>query len=424
MSSDSKQIPALRGKIGEWTYYLATLTFNEVNQYVKKIDDELHTSDKLSELIQRSISSNYIEIKKYLLSQEERFFNALVLAVYDGSPNWIEVELNYGEEEYFNLGFLSLSGKEKIFPVDGQHRVEGIKAAIKEKPELGSDRVPVIFVGHSKTAEGMTKSRRLFTTLNRYAKKVTWDDIIALDEDDLAAIVTRTLLESYPLFQGNRIVISEQKAIPDGDIEAFTSIITLYQCNRELLKVFYQENKKKVKRGGIVNNFNDFLKYRPDDDIIEEFEKHCRLFWDSISQNLDVVDKFLNSPNLEFKSKIMRNKENGGNLVFRPIGLLPIVQAAITIMNSKSLDAKSSIKLLNKIDGTLTSKPWSGTMWNQKGNKMIMASSKFVRNMLIYLVDQTLLKKKQITALADDYAGKIDYSDDSMKLLEELRKIK
>lgn len=424
MSSESKQIPALRGKIGEWTYYLATLTFIEVSKYVRKIDDELHSSDKLSELIQRSISSNYIEIKKYLLSQDERFFNALVLAVYDGSPNWIEVELNYGEEEYFNLGFLSLSGGEKIFPVDGQHRVEGIKAAIKEKPELGTDRIPVIFVGHSKSPEGMTKSRRLFTTLNRYAKKVTWDDIIALDEDDLAAIVTRNLLESYPLFQGNKVVISEQKAIPDGDKEAFTSIITLYQCCRELLKVYYNKNRNNLKRGGIVNNFSDFLKYRPDDDVIEEFEKEAKLFWDALSKNITPVKLFLKSSNREVNSKFMRNKENGGHLIFRPIGLLPIVQAALKIMTSKNIDVNSALKLLNKIDGILSNKPWSGTMWNQKGSRMIMASSKFVRNMLLFLADKSILTSKQIAALADDYAGKLDYSGNSIKLLNELTRIK
>lgn len=34
----------------------------------------------------------------------------------------------------------------KIFPVDGQHRVAGIKKAIEDKPEMKSERVPVILL--------------------------------------------------------------------------------------------------------------------------------------------------------------------------------------------------------------------------------------------------------------------------------------
>ncbi len=127
-----KKIPAIRATIGKWVYYIGSFTFQEISNYVKKIDDELHKSKGLSDAIQRSISRNYIEIKKYILNQDEKFFNSLVLAIYDGDPEWIEVELEIDNEEYFNLGFLSLTGEEKIFPVDGQHRVEGIKSALKE----------------------------------------------------------------------------------------------------------------------------------------------------------------------------------------------------------------------------------------------------------------------------------------------------
>ena len=47
----------------------------------------------------------------------------------------------------------------------------------------------------------MERTRRLFTTLNRYAKPVKKSEIIALDEDDIIAIITRELVEKYPLFR-------------------------------------------------------------------------------------------------------------------------------------------------------------------------------------------------------------------------------
>ena len=69
------RIPAIRAKIGDWTYYVSTLTFKQVNEYVSRVDSELHQSNNLKELIQRSITNNIQSIKKYILNQPELFFN-------------------------------------------------------------------------------------------------------------------------------------------------------------------------------------------------------------------------------------------------------------------------------------------------------------------------------------------------------------
>ena len=130
------KLPAIRSKMGIWIYYIASLSFKEVANYVKPINDELHKSELLSQMIQRSITENYKSIANYLLTQEERFFNALILAVYDGQPVWNEIRIDdINCDDSYSLGILTLTGEEKIFPVDGQHRVEGIKLAIKKNPE-------------------------------------------------------------------------------------------------------------------------------------------------------------------------------------------------------------------------------------------------------------------------------------------------
>ena len=123
------RVPALRACIGTREYYITTLTFQQVNDFVSKIDDQLYTSESLKDLLQRSITDNYISIKDYILNQPDIFFNALVLAVYDDYPDWREIELKYEGDETYQMGLLEFPGNHKIFPVDGQHRVEGIKAA-------------------------------------------------------------------------------------------------------------------------------------------------------------------------------------------------------------------------------------------------------------------------------------------------------
>ena len=102
---------AFREKTGDWIYYLTWFTYKEVSTYVKRIDKELHQSKSLNDMIQRSLTENVDRIASYIEKQSERFFNALVLAVYDGDPQWREVELDYGKGERYDLGILELNGR-------------------------------------------------------------------------------------------------------------------------------------------------------------------------------------------------------------------------------------------------------------------------------------------------------------------------
>ena len=130
------KIPAIRGMIGDTVYYSANFSFLQINELVKDVDSELHTSTSLKEVIQRSLTDNYKKIRDYIVNREDHFFDSLVLAVYDGSPHWTEIRYELNGESYNNVGLLEFTGEEKIFPVDGQHRVVGIKHALKQKPEI------------------------------------------------------------------------------------------------------------------------------------------------------------------------------------------------------------------------------------------------------------------------------------------------
>ncbi len=392
--------------MGIWDYYVGTLSFSDIDKYVKKIDQELHKSKTLSDLIQRSITDNYLNIKDYLLNQDERLFNSLVLAVYGGDPQWVEVELHYREEDFYNLGFLEFTGEEKIFPVDGQHRVEGIKTALQENQKLSTEKVPVIFIGHRNNREGMQRGRRLFSTLNRYAKPVSMSDIVALDEDDLAAIVTRELIEHFDLFSENRIVYAQQKGIPNANKTAITSIITLYQSNSEILKYF-------LKPKGIKSDekYREYIKIRPSNEEVDEFSEFCFSFWKDFSDSLDIIGEYLsisdNNPALKF-----RNNSDGGHLIFRPIGFLSFIMSAIEIKSKKKIDFSSIFDGFNNVNLYLNRKPWLQVLWNSYEKKMITGSdTNFVKLMLMYLADKSLLTEQELKKLKKSYAAKIDHKD-------------
>ncbi|MEX1029106.1 MAG: DNA sulfur modification protein DndB [Paenibacillaceae bacterium] len=395
------KIPAIRGKIGAWRYYTSVLSFNQINTYVKKIDDELHTSKTLSDMIQRSITDNYKKIKDYILNQEERFFNSLVLAVYDGNPEWVEMEVDYGEgEEFFNLGFLKLNGNEKIFPVDGQHRVEGIKAALEMDSSLGTEQIPVIFISHSTSNEGMQRTRRLFSTLNRYAKPVSMRDIIALDEDDVIAIITRDLLENYPLFGNDKSFDSKGKAIPETNKKAFTSVITLYDCNREIFKQFKAVNNIKIP-------LKDYLKYRPADNIINSFKEFTFAFWNEFSSHLSVITTYLTNES-ENPAEPYRNREIGGNLIFRPVGLLPFIMAILEIKRrNEEIIISDIISHFNNITFALNQRPWKQVIWNDVDKTIIGGDNILIKLLLLFMYDKDLLKENELNSLKAKFGGKL-----------------
>lgn len=402
------KIPAIRSNIGNWIYYVATLSFKQINDYVKRIDDELHKSKLLSEMLQRSISDNYKSIATYIKTHEDRFFNALILAVYDGEPQWHEVRLEYDTgEEFINLGVLELNGKEKIFPVDGQHRVEGIKKVLSESDEYNEECIPVVFIGHKKDAIGMRRARQLFSTLNRYAKPVSMRDIIALDEDDIIAIVSRDLIDEHRLFANNRILDTKNKAIPDSNTMALTTIITFYECNRELLSDYIKQQKK---MGRNIPNLKEYIRIRPINEDIEEYKRICFNFWDSMISGLDCVREIADNPERDVTD--YRNK-NGGLIIFRPVALVPFIKAIIRVKNANNSTLEETIKKLPLNVLELTHPVWKWIIWNPDKKTMIMGAKGLIETIIVYYLDKTLLTQKEKTKLIAELKSYNQLSDEN-----------
>ncbi len=395
------KIPAIQGQIGDTIYYTTNLTFKQIKEFVKKVDSELHTSSSIKEVIQRSLTDNYTKIRDYILNRSDFFFDSLVLAVYDGDPKWTEVRYEIGDDAYYNVGILEFSGDEKVFPVDGQHRVEGIKAALEQRAELGNETIPVMLIGHKNTPEGRERSRRIFSTLNRYVKPVRMGDIIALDEDDIVAIVTRDLLENYPLFIGDKIKTSNNKAIPASDKSAFTSLMTLYDCHYALYVSYMCEKEGKVVAKPIVDKS---LKVRPTDDIIQDFTSYLVDFWNFMQEYFEEIRVFA-SNNAPDAARALRSETNGGNLFFRPIGLLPFVGSVCRIKQETQLRFTDILYRFSSMERIVSNEPWCKILWNPQTHKMVMRNQTLVKYLLIKMFDEAILSNKEKNNMINRYAA-------------------
>jgi len=400
---EALNIPAIRGILGDIVYYTSSFTFKQIAERVKKIDQELHTSTSLKDQLQRSLTKNYESITDYILSQKEHFFNALVLAVYDGDPVWNEIEVGFKGEDYYNMGFLRLNGEEKIFPVDGQHRVEGIKDAIKKCPELEDETIAVILIGHHKDKEGMEKTRRIFSTLNRYAKPVSTGDIIALDEDDTVAIVTRNMLESFPLFMNENISDEKKtKAIADKDTKSFTSLIKLYETNKVIYK-YYTSFRDNTKRIHSSTEIDKFLKFRCKQEDIDDFEKYLTDFWELFINSFEGMKEYVASTEKDAAAKY-RNRENGGLLYFRPVALPQLVTAILETCFRSKVTLSDSMSAYSQLEMCISKAPWVKVLWDVESRTMIMKNKTLVRPLLMFMYARSVLNAKELESLRIRYA--------------------
>jgi len=269
-------LPAIRARMGTWVYYITFVTMREIADRVS-IGKEMLRTEALKELLQRQLTKRSSEIATYLCSQPQRFFNALVVGTQGGSPQWNELAIRADSRlpnvpKYLEgaLGVLTLQGTENFFAIDGQHRIAGIREAIKKKPKLGSEEVCVIFLlgvtaeRRSQDPSGFERTRRLFTTLNRYAKPVGKRDIIALDEDDVVAIITRRLVEEYPLLV-EKVSVKQPRSIDRRDKRSLTTIIVLYDVVDTHLR-------------STPAQWKVFKRLRPPDETIEDHYQRCTKF--------------------------------------------------------------------------------------------------------------------------------------------------
>ena len=403
-------IPAIRGTIGKLTYYTATFTFKQIADRVKSANEELHTSKPLREHLQRALTDNHKSITEYILTQKEHFFNALVLAVYDGDPTWNELEFEFNDIRYHSMGFLHLTGKERIFPVDGQHRVEGIKSALIENPKLQDETISVIFIGHHDTREGKEKTRRIFSTLNRYAKPVSPGDIIALDEDDVVAISTRELLENCPLFMNDNVNMDKKnsKGLADNDEKSFASLIILYETNK-IIYTYYKSNYDH--QGKIYNSkkIEELLKYRPQQQEIDDFYSYLLNFWDIFIEKIPGVKHYVDICNDKKAASAYRNKDNGGLLYFRSIGLPRLIKAIFETQLRLGLKLEEVIECFSQVEMCISKEPWINIMWDIKTQTMVMKYKSIIFHMLIFLIKKELLTPKEYDTLIKNFALANDY---------------
>lgn len=373
-------LPCLRGVMGNWTYYCSVMKIKDVVKRIITVSEseELYTKN-INEILQREISSVRIkQLKDYLNNNPEHFFSSIIVAIFHGDPKWSDFDL----EPYFSvdnktldsettefienkLGVLSLSGDEIIFALDGQHRIKGIREAFKQNESIGEEDVALIFVVHDH--DNKERTRRLFTVLNKYAQKPKEAELIILDEDDAAAIITRRLLNTHEVLKmKNAISSSNSSNLPSNDFYSFTTLVMLNRINKLILARY------KV----------DYTK-RPKDNVLNEYYEVCSMFWDYFFNQFPQIQSFIQGESVMFENGDLynRNNQTGGSLLLRPVGQKIFAQI-YNAFNEKGQLEQLTAKI-PYLDFNLNGPLCKYITWN---NKILPKSESLQKRLLFYVL--------------------------------------
>ena len=421
-------LPSLRGLIGDWVYYPTLMKLRDIAERVK-IADEIYQSKILSEMVQRVIKRKRgKEIKDYLIKQEQRFFNSLIVAVYEGNPNWynitqieigdqISAELDVEdisgdipEDVIAGIGILSLNGREKLFTLDGQHRLIGIKEAVTTDPQLGEEELSIILIAHRTGSEGLERSRRLFTTLNKNAVRVSKGETIALDEDDAMAITVRSLVTKTSMFMENRILNNATDNVPKSNQTCLTTIGNLYDLLGILFTKVYVVSKKKTLKA----KKDELTKIRQSDDILKQHYANASDYFQQLTNSFLPLQEFVNSGN-DYPVVVEKYRHSeGGSVLFRPMGL-KILTEIMAILVEKYPQSEC-FKMISKLPTDLTKEPYNGVIWHPTQKKMIRGKT-LVKNLLLYMLNYPL---KDVEQLREDYAKALEMETSKVQLPKKI----
>ena len=362
--------PAMKARMGDWDYYIVRMTMREVAREVRLASD-LWEDRTLSDAIQRELDESRVkqQIVNFLSRRDDRFFASIVVAAIGGEPTWTTVDTRFGTEIF---GELSFRVDPRYYALDGQHRLRAIQELMSDlagaPPGFDQEELSVlVVVREDQSMDDMSwlqRYRRLFSSLNRYARPTNLDTNIIMDEDDLFAIVTRRLITDHDFFRSpgperdSFRVLTKGKALKTG-APYFTSLQTLYAMNRVLLMPTGMRQ-----RWGGAKELRAFLQFRPDEHEIDSYYDFACNVWNAL---LSAIPDLREPPPLmRFHDPVEAEEgEHRDHLLFWPIGQEILADVGRAMMDGHGLgedaDMESmatALSTLGEVNWDMHSLPW------------------------------------------------------------------
>lgn len=406
----SHTIPTMKGHMGNTDYYLLSM---KVNELVTLVREPAHMpgwdNEKIEEIYQRAINYSRVckQIVPYLVNNESRFFGSFIVAALNFKEEVIFTPLSQipgvsegklmpaHKEAAGKIGMLTIGGGVMMVPLDGQHRLKALDFAmrgkdqkgndipgIKMKPELGEEDVSVILVAYDPQT-----SRRIFTKVNRYARRPTTAETFVTDDDDLYAVLARRLANQI----GGRLV-AYKSSILSSRAQQFTTLTILYVCCKNIVR-------ESLPKGTIEQA------EKLDEQAVKSCEQAVQNVWNKLIKQIDVFRDATSASDEGGDALRIHIRKN--NLLGKPVTHECLVSAYLELIKAPTnMGGDAACKRLNalpwEIESENLSKVWQNVLWQGGENgKVITKQRKIATDLIAYMAGATLTKNQEESLLED-----------------------
>jgi DGQHR domain-containing protein len=252
-------IEVSEGFQGKHRYFTGNVPVGELEHMVK-FPDEIEALDD-DKKMQRGLAKSRIkDLVEYLMKWDDHFYSAVTLLVLPRDLSRAAVEFDEsGEGDYgfernehtgpskTRHGVLHLSGDVVLFPGDGQHRLKSEFEALKIKPEISKEELPVVLIPY----ESAEQVRQLFSDLNLNAKPVSKTVGYDFESRDPFALISKSLMQRVALFDDR---VNRNSNSLSASSKNVVTLNTLVQGVREIVAGLAQAEDVPVEE--YVENLN------------------------------------------------------------------------------------------------------------------------------------------------------------------------
>ena len=338
MVTDTKQqFPALQGKMGSRTYWVTVWPWGFVRSMIDYAQD-LPDSATLppAEKVQRDINFSRVQkqIVPYILSNEDRFFGALIVEGRGSKPEFQPLE------GFSGYGTLTMPGDYILFALDGQHRLAAIKESCLSEPDLAGELQTVILVWHESTL----KTRKLFTHVNKNARPTTSAQNILLDDEDLYAEIARRLERDFPIFR-------ERVNWKGNSLSPTTSNVTTAPVLTLSARLWLDEYN-------IRSTLVELAEGR-----VDAYYNEVKGIWEKILPSLAPLQEVLTGA---AEMRQLRDRY----IIHTPVGQQSMIHA-VQMARQREVPIEDIAARLGKIDWSKSSQLWNRIIYNPDLNRML-----------------------------------------------------
>ena len=386
-----KTIWAQRAKLGSTVYYIAKMPVEElVNSVGLAIELPEWKDMTPDEKLQREPDINRVvnEICPYFIEDQDRFFGSLIVDIYLGFENmkfdpiskYVKDDITFAYDVSMqDAGFLSLSGKERLIALDGQHRLLAMKLCLKGNsaisavmlgnkkmtsqmlaleahPELADEEVSVIFVEHRDNM----KIRKIFNKVNKYARQTGRGQNIITADDDVYATIARKLFSDGGVLEkvGKNELVNWKSNTLSQRSKQLTTVSALYTIAETLSK---------------DKGWSAKVMPSDEDEIEEAFDENTE-FWTELLNGMDVYQEYLD---LTRKDKPISNLRDQ-NLLMKPVTHMALAHVAY-FAKKHSAAWGDVVAKLNKVNWSMDNSVWFNILVIPAKKKKVITGKESIR---------------------------------------------